>query len=195
MSIQLGFDRPVRVLLIDDDQDDYLITRDLLAEIPAGEYQLDWSPDYESGLETFCKKEHDVVLLDYRLGVHTGLELLNESHARNCVVPVILLTGQGEREIDLAAMRVGAADYLEKSRLDPTLLERSIRYACLQKQYEATLEKKVQERTSELEAANQALQREIADRKRAEEALKDAARRKDEFLATLAHELRNPLCR
>lgn len=193
MPIQLGFDRPVRVLLIDDDQDDYLITRDLLAEIPAGDYQLAWSPDYEAGLEAFCKNEHDVVLLDYRLGVRTGLELLAEAHARNCVLPVILLTGQGEREIDLAAMRVGAADYLEKSRLDPTLLERSIRYACLQKQYEAALEKKVRERTSELEATNQALQREIADRKRAEEALKDAARRKDEFLATLAHELRNPL--
>src|SRR5258705_6942468 len=76
-------------------------------------------------------------------------------------------------------MEAGAADFLEKSRVDATLLERSVRYALQQRRYEVELERKVQERTVALERANAAL--------------KEADRRKDEFLATLAHELRNPL--
>ena len=55
------------------------------------------------------------------------------------------------------------------------------------------LEQRVQDRTAELARVNDTLQSEIAERKRAEEALRDADRRKDEFVATLAHELHNPL--
>jgi signal transduction histidine kinase len=171
---------PVRVLLIDDDRDDYLLTRDLFAEIPGGRYRLDWVPDYASGLAAVRKAEHDVYLLDFRLGEKTGLELLAEARKDGETTgPVILLTGQNVWEVDLAAMESGAADFLEKGRLDATLLERSIRYALQQRRYERELERKVQERTDALEKAN--------------DALKDADRRKDEFLATLAHELRNPL--
>src|SRR5205823_5004967 len=108
-----------------------------------------------------------------------GLDLLAEARRRGCGGPVILLTGQNDWEVDLAAMESGAADFLEKGRLDATLLERSIRYTLQQRRHEADLERKVQERTEALERAN--------------EALKEADRRKDEFLATLAHELRNPL--
>src|SRR5262245_55063757 len=172
-------DRPVRVLLIDDDRDDYLLTRDLFAEIPGGRYRLDWVADYDGGLDAVCRSEHDVYLLDYRLGQKTGLDLLGEARRRGCSGPVILLTGQNVWEIDLAAMESGAADFLEKGRLDATLLERSVRYALQQRRSEAELERMVQERTEALEKANSAL--------------KEADRRKDEFLATLAHELRNPL--
>jgi signal transduction histidine kinase len=186
-------DPGVRVLLVDDDQDDFLLTRDLLADIPGHPFRLDWVSDYDAALAAVGRNEHDVYLFDYRLGAKSGLELLAEARSVNPSAPVILLTGQGEWEIDLAAMHAGAADYLEKGRLDPTLLERAIRHALLQKRYEADLARMVQERTQALEDTNHALQKEIAERKRAEEALLDADRRKDEFLATLAHELRNPL--
>jgi signal transduction histidine kinase len=184
---------PVRVLLIDDDEEDFLLTRDLLEELPGDGYHLDWVGDYDAGLAAICEATHDVYLLDYQLGARTGLELLREARAEGCLAPVILLTGQGEYEIDRAAMDAGAADYLEKSRLDPTLLERALRHALLQKRYEADLERKVRERTQELEQLNRDLHKEIAERKRVEAALVEADRRKDEFLATLAHELRNPL--
>jgi len=172
-------DRPVRVLLIDDDRDDYLLTRDLFAEIPGGRYRLDWVADYAGGLDAIARGEHDVYLLDFRLGEKSGLDLLAEARKRGTAGPVILLTGQNVWEVDLAAMESGAADFLEKGRLDATLLERSIRYALQQRRYEIELERKVQERTEALERANAALQ--------------EADKRKDEFLATLAHELRNPL--
>ena len=61
-------DRPVRVLLIDDDRDDYLLTRDLFAEISGGRYRLDWVADYAAGLDAIARGEHDVYLLDFRLG-------------------------------------------------------------------------------------------------------------------------------
>jgi signal transduction histidine kinase len=170
---------PVRVLLVDDDRDDYLLTRELIQEIPEKRIHLDWEADYSTGLEAICSASHDVYLVDYYLGAKTGLEMLAEARARGSTVPVILLTGRGFREIDLAAMDAGADDFLEKAHLDATLLDRSIRYALQQKRYEAKLEKEVRERTEELARANATL--------------READHRKDEFLATLAHELRSPL--
>jgi len=163
--------RPVRILLIDDDEDDYLLTRDLLTEIPNLDFELDWVSTYEAGLEALCQSKHDVFLVDYRLGQHTGLDLLRQAAHRSYSGPVILLTGQGEREVDMAAMEAGASDYLEKSRLDAAILDRAIRYALLEKCHAAELERKVSERTEELARTNAVLQAEVAARKRACEAL------------------------
>ena len=178
-TARTGDDRAVRVLLVDDDRDDYLLTRDLLDEVPGGRYDLSWVGEYDAAVEAVCASEHDLYLFDYRLGVRTGLELLAEVKSRCRLPAVILLTGQGRFEIDQDAAAAGFADYLEKSKLDAVILERSIRYALLQKRYESELERQVAERTEALKAANAEL--------------READRRKDEFLATLAHELRNPL--
>lgn len=119
----------VRVLLIDDDEDDWVMTRDLLAEAEESRYSLDWASSYEQGLARIETREHDVYLMDYRLGAESGIDLLREAIARGCRAPIIMITGQGDRETDLAAMEAGAADYLAKSRVDGPLLERSIRYS------------------------------------------------------------------
>ncbi len=169
--------RPMRVLLIDDDEDDYFLTRDLLADIPNGGFHLDWVSDYDRGLEAVCRGEYDVFLLDYRLDRRTGLDLLLEVQTRGLSAPVILLTGQGERAVDVAAMEAGAADFLEKNRLDSATLDRAIRYALLQKRQADELERKVQERTADLARANAALQSEVAERKRIEEALRESEAR------------------
>ncbi len=172
---------PVRVLLIDDDRDDYVLTREFLSEISGARFDLDWIPEYTAGVEAVCAGRHDVFLVDYRLGAKTGIDLLRETRDRaGCRSgPVILFTGQGRSRTDMEALDAGADDYLEKSGLTPSLLDRSIRFAIVQHRAAAELERKVKERTEELARANAAL--------------RDADRRKDEFLATLAHELRNPL--
>ena len=76
------------------------------------------------GVAAVRRDAHDVYLVDYRLGTRSGIDLLAD--ARGCRGPIILLTGAGDRAINEAAMRAGAADYLERTRLDPSLLERSI---------------------------------------------------------------------
>lgn len=193
-------DAPVRVLLVEDDDDDYLLARDLFAELPPGAYHLDRVATYESALQALDECDHDLYLVDYRLGGRTGVELLAEMHRRDCTAPMIILTGQREREVDLLAMRAGAVDFLIKSGLDADTVERSMRYALAQKRLEddirqsnLLLEERVRRRTAELASVNEALRGEVAERNRIEEKLRLADRRKDEFLATLAHELRNPL--
>lgn len=119
----------IKVLLIEDDEDDYILTKELFSEIRDKRFKLEWVTNFDRGLETISRNEHDICLVDYRLGAHTGIDLLREAAKRNCKAPIILLTGQGEHEVDLEAMRAGAADYLVKGRLDAALLERSIRYA------------------------------------------------------------------
>ena len=121
--------RATRVLLVDDDRDDYLLARGLLEEVDDREFEVRWEPTYEGAVRAIREGGHDVVLLDYRLGGRTGTELLNEVAGEEGIAPVIILTGQGGREVDLEAMRAGAADYLAKERIDALLLERSIRYA------------------------------------------------------------------
>ena len=119
----------LRILLVDDDEDDYLITEDHLLEIASRSFQLDWAPDYATAVEAIARQEHDVYLIDYRLGQETGLDLLRWAMANGYKTPFILLTGQGDHQIDLEAMEAGAADFLVKGQIDARLLERSIRYA------------------------------------------------------------------
>ncbi|QRO01671.1 response regulator [Archangium violaceum] len=122
--------RPIRVLLVEDDEDDYLLTREALEPVgPRRRMVLEWAQTCEQALAEMASGRHDVCLLDHRLGAITGLELLEQARRRGWRGPVILLTSQGDDALDHQAMEAGAADFLEKSQLTPTLLDRSIRYA------------------------------------------------------------------
>src|SRR3954468_4450562 len=123
--------QPIRVLLIDDDQDSYILTRHKLSKIPGVNFAVDWAANYDQGLAEIKKHAHDVYLLDYRLGAQTGLDLLQEALARGCKAPIIMLTSENPL-VDAEAMKLGAADFLSKDKLDSALLERSIRYSVKQ---------------------------------------------------------------
>ena len=186
--------------MIDDDEDDALLVRKLLHAAPGTHYRVEWAASYEDGLTRMCGADHDICLLDYNLGAHNGLDLLSEARRGQCRVPVIILTGLGAEEIDQAAMEAGAMDYLSKNGLSASQLERAIRYSLRQnetlqalRRAQETLEHKVEERTAELTASEEALRQTNGQLTAANVALADADRRKDEFLAMLAHELRNPL--
>ncbi len=174
--------RYFRVLLIDDDEDDYTLLRIMLSEIRSTSFDLQWVNTYEAGLQGICRSEHDVYLLDYRLGHKDGLQLLREATSRGCEKPIILLTGQGGYDVDIEAMEAGASDFLVKGQITPDLLDRSIRYSTVQKvtdlelrRYRDYLEQLVHERTSELVEANSKLQIEMDVRREAEKSNRQLA--------------------
>lgn len=132
---------PIKVLLVDDDKDDYSLIRDLLSEGNVRSYSIDWINSFSKALETISEHRHDVYLLDFWLGSHNGLELLKEAHARGCNGPMILLTSLGDEAVDMEAMRAGAADFLCKGEFTSKSLERSIRYAIERSHSEQEIQK------------------------------------------------------
>ncbi|MBR9832012.1 PAS domain S-box protein [bacterium] len=119
----------VKLTIIDDDEDDFILTEDLLSDIEGFQFEVDWVNDFELAENLLTKSESDIYLIDYRLGKLSGLDLLIHARKTGCKKPIIILTGQGDREIDMQAMKNGADDYLVKSAIDVEKLERSIRYA------------------------------------------------------------------
>lgn len=120
---------PLRVLVVDDDEDDYALIRDLLLDIEPDGFAVQWASSYEAAWTAMEADRHDLYLLNYRLGAYTGLDLLRAARQRDCRAPLILLTGQNDAAVDVEAIREGAADYLVKGHFDAALLSRSIRHA------------------------------------------------------------------
>ncbi len=114
---------------MEDDEDDFVITRDLLAGQPRTRFDLEWVADYADALRIVEERRHDVYLIDYRLGRNTGLDLVRAAFNGEHNPPVIILTGHSDYEVDLEATLLGVTDFLVKDQLDPAVLERSIRYA------------------------------------------------------------------
>jgi signal transduction histidine kinase len=164
----------VKVLLIEDDEEDYLIIRDLLREIKTTHFELEWEPDAETAIKKIRRQQSDVYLIDHRLGKTTGLEIIAKLKEENLFKPMILLTGNPDHHLDLAAMESGAWDFLSKGRVTSELLDRSIRYSMKRAEDVEkirTIEKSQLEQKA-AEAANLA---------------------KSQFLANMSHEIRTPL--
>ncbi len=138
-------DQAIRVLLVDDDEDDYFITKQLLIDCDGTRFELQWINKYDIALATIPRADFDVYLIDYYLGDGNGLDLLRQVIEAGCDAPIIILTGLGDREVDLNAMHAGAADYLVKGQIDAPLLERSIRYAIERKRAQEERERLISE--------------------------------------------------
>jgi len=121
--------RKFRVLIVEDDEEDFMLTRDLLRDIQGCAYTIEWAQTFEEGLNAMRKNHQDICLVDFRLGAHDGVELLRAARAAGAEAPVILVTGAGHEDADHAAMKAGAADYLVKGQIEAQSLERTIRYA------------------------------------------------------------------
>ena len=125
-------EKRIRVLIVDDDEDDFLLTADTLKSISGRQFDIEWAHNYQKGLERIRNCDHDVYIVDYYLGVYTGLHLIREALKAKCEEPMILLTGVNNLEVDEAAAELGAFDYLLKGTLNAEGLERSIRYSLAQ---------------------------------------------------------------
>jgi len=131
----------IRILLIDDNPDDFIVTRDVLARAGADAFHLDWVETYREGRDALLAQSHDVYLIDYKLGTGDGIALLREAMQGGCPAPMLLLTGNGDKHVDERAMRSGAADYVDKTEVAtaPHLLARAIRHAIERKEIERDL--------------------------------------------------------
>jgi PAS domain S-box-containing protein len=173
------------ILLVDDEEDEFLLTRGLLAEALEHSFSLAWAASYQAGREAILTGAYDAILMDYDLGAATGIDLAREVIAAGCEIPILLLTGHGSYDVDLQAMQAGLSDYLNKNRLNASNLEHAIRYAVERQRSRQDLEAARTElaaanrilaaRNAELEAANAALRLSEERFRLAVSAMKDCA--------------------
>src|ERR1043165_6647501 len=92
------------ILIIDDDEDDFIITSEYIRGIPGDTYKIHWCSSYNSAIQSLINKEYDLYFVDYRLGAKSGVDLLKEAQNHEIETPIILLTGQGNYNVDIQAM-------------------------------------------------------------------------------------------
>ena len=156
-----------RVLLVEDDEDDFILTSEYLHQLASHSFEIDWVTNPTKALEQLNLGKHDICLLDYQLGAYNGLTVLEKASENGCSTPIIMLTGQSDEALDQSALAAGAVDYLVKSEMTTARFARAIRYALARQEIE-------NERLERINAETQ-------------------NQSKDRFLAHLSHELRTPL--
>jgi DNA-binding NarL/FixJ family response regulator len=130
----------IRVLLIEDDPDDVLLIREMLAESDAARFEVDAAERLSDGVHLLGEDSYDVVLLDLSLPDRQGLGSLGAARSAAPRTPIVVLTGLDDQEVALKAVGAGAQDYLIKGQVNSQLLARSMRYAMERQRLEAALE-------------------------------------------------------
>ena len=167
--------RPTRVLLIDDNEDDFLLTKRMISHGNSGEFVLDWVCDYAGGEAALLENNHDVYLIDYRLGAEDGIDLLLKVQDVGTCPAMIMLTGEDDQDIATRSIQLGASDFLIKGQIIAPLLIRSIRYAIARRQI------------SRQEAESKELL------KRKNQHLSELYATAHQFVDNVSHEFRTPL--
>lgn len=172
----------LHVLLVEDNEEHVQFLSQLLLTAQE-EFNLVTVGRLSEALENIGRHKFDLVLLDLTLPDSEGLETFIRMSEISRELPIVVLSGIGDVDLAIETVQLGAQDYLVKGHVDNHLLIRSLHYAIerkriqlqLKRAYEE-LELRVQERTAALRDTNGRLQKEIAERKKAEEATLESNR-------------------
>jgi DNA-binding response OmpR family regulator len=175
---------PISVLLVDDDEEDYVLLKSLFSGGKPPRYDLRWVNSYDAAIGELHSGDFDVCLLDYVLGDRTGIDLLRDVRARGMKNPVIVMAGLENGKPEADALEAGASDYLDKSLIGQ-LLEKSIFYAIERRKSETLLLKTREELESQVEVKTMELTKAKTD-------LREAAENMELFSHTISRGLRNP---
>jgi formate hydrogenlyase transcriptional activator len=171
----------ISILLIEDSPSDVALFREMLNEPNAVQFELTHANMLSNALALLSKESFGIILLDLSLPDGNGLDTVVRTHAAVPNIPIVVMSGLGDEKLAVRALQEGAQDYLVKGQVDSNILIRSMRYAIERKQAEDALrqahdrlELSVKERTAELMSTNEQLLREIEERKKAEESMREA---------------------
>lgn len=121
---------PLKILLVEDDDDDAFYIKELIGDgMPDPTPTVDHTPSFNEAILRLEQTAYDLCMFDFRLGEVDGIDLLRIVRSKQITTPIIFLTGQGDQEIAVEAMKAGATDYLTKEKLSVESLRHSIRYA------------------------------------------------------------------
>ena len=123
------YDNPLRLLLVDDDEDAFHLTRGILDQDPNCTYAIEWAPTYERGILSLATNPFDAALVDYRLGSERGLSFIENAVSVGCRVPLILVTDRDDPSLGLQALHHGATDFVVRNEFTPRELARVLQYA------------------------------------------------------------------
>lgn len=119
----------IKILVIDDSEDDRLFYRRTLKKCTGTEYTLIDTGSGDEGIARLREEVPDGILLDYSLPGHNGVEVLKRIRVIAPFVPIVMLTGQGNEKVAVAVMQEGAQNYISKASITPETLEHAIRMA------------------------------------------------------------------
>ncbi|MCB1592396.1 MAG: response regulator [Alphaproteobacteria bacterium] len=114
----------IKILMVDDSETDYVLTRMNLETGRDFRHKMDWAGSFADGLAAMKKNEHDIYIVDYKLDQgKSGLDVVREIRLLGIATPVILLTGLDMRKISKEECdKLNISRCLSKHDNDPTLL-------------------------------------------------------------------------
>lgn len=118
----------MNILIIDDTDADHDIIVGYLQEMDAT-YRFYHAYNADEGLSMYQSLPIDCVLLDYHMPGKDGLELLKQMTSDDKIVPIIMMTGDGNEFVAVTAMKLGSQDYIPKMILTPSALKRAVERA------------------------------------------------------------------
>jgi len=143
----------MKILVIDDAEDDRLLYSRALQKSTDVHYTVTEASDGEEGLNRVQADQPACILLDYSLPGRNGIEVLKRIRSKHPFIPVVMLTGQGNENVAVAAMQHGAQNYISKSSITPETLDHVIHMAI----EHCMLQKRIHEQRTSLEVFTRAL--------------------------------------